>query len=189
MYAPPPAAERNRSLPERHRAGTVRRPPRLDVGRGRIRPRSREPAFQSPNQFPMCLQHTRSHENLRGSESRHTDVPGRRRWPRFQQKLRFLLESRWAGHGCPDPAFSSQWGSANTYSVPPAVVYFGRSDMVLTNPRAALASHRSTGPNTMAPDQPPTPESTAIYKNPTRPKKQTNNPKNPQTNKRNHSTS
>ena len=33
------------------------------------------------------------------------DVPRRRRWRSLGQKLRFLHEARWAGHGCPDPAF------------------------------------------------------------------------------------
>ena len=56
-----------------------------------------------------------------------------------------------------------QCGSANTYSVPPAVVYFGRSDMTFTMPSAAEPSRGSTGPETTAPDQPPTPESTAMY--------------------------
>src|SRR5947208_3377343 len=55
------------------------------------------------------------------------------------------------------------YGSENTYSIPPFVVYFGKSAMALTNPSAAVPSLVFNPPATTAPDQPPTPHITATY--------------------------
>src|SRR5438105_8962765 len=59
------------------------------------------------------------------------------------------------------PLFS--YGSPNTYSIPPFVVFFGRSRTAFTNPSAAPESRGSRPPATIAPDQPPMPDSTATY--------------------------
>src|SRR5215218_652578 len=55
------------------------------------------------------------------------------------------------------------YGSAKTYSMPPGVVYFGRSPMAPTKPSAAVASRGSSRPDTTEPDHPPTPERMATY--------------------------
>ena len=93
---------------------------------------------------------------------RGIDDPWRSRPPRARQRRRVLAAA------APAAAIAAaraqlQCGSENTYSVPPAVVYFGRSDMALIMPSAAEPSRGSTGPETTAPDQPPTPDSTAMY--------------------------
>src|SRR3954470_5835727 len=65
-------------------------------------------------------------------------------------------------HG-PCPLCGSSQGSAKTYSMPPFVVFEGRSRIAFANPSAAPESRASSPPATIAPDQPPTPDSTATY--------------------------
>src|SRR5206468_4747634 len=55
------------------------------------------------------------------------------------------------------------YGSENTYSIPPFVVYLPRSLMAFRNPSAPVPSTPFNPPETAAPDHPPTPESTATY--------------------------
>src|SRR6185503_8003795 len=52
---------------------------------------------------------------------------------------------------------------ANTYNMPPLVVFDGKSFIALTKPSAAEESRASRPPATMAPYQPPMPDSTATY--------------------------
>jgi hypothetical protein len=95
--------------------------------------------------------------------SRPMEVPSTALGPPFD------LRSCRASVHTPDQAIPHP-GRRKTYSIPPAVVWSGRSFIALTKPRAAVPSRGSRLPETIAPAQPPTPARIATYCLPSRPR-------------------